>query len=64
VVHLAGGLGLPAWVALCHVPEWRWGLQGERTPWYPSLTLFRQGRTGDWGNVIGAMASRWRGLHH
>lgn len=64
VVHLAGGLGLPAWVALCHVPEWRWGLQGERTPWYPSLTLFRQGRAGDWGNVIGAMASRWRGLYH
>jgi len=59
VVHLAGALGLRAWVGLCHVPEWRWGLVGERTPWYPSLRLYRQRAAGDWGGVIQAMVQGW-----
>lgn len=63
VVHLAGALGLPAWVALCHVPEWRWGLRTERTPWYPTLRLFRQTKAGEWDPVINAMAKRWIGEH-
>lgn len=60
VVHLAGALGLPAWVALRHVPEWRWGLRGNTTPWYPSLRLFRQNVQADWASVIEAMVSLWR----
>ena len=55
VVHLAGALGLPAWVALRYVPEWRWGLHGDSTPWYSSLRLFRQPTHEDWGSVIEAM---------
>ncbi|MDF1862873.1 MAG: tetratricopeptide repeat-containing glycosyltransferase family protein [Verrucomicrobiales bacterium] len=52
VIHLAGALGLEAWVLL-HVPaDWRWGREGEQTPWYPSLRLFRQQSPGDWAGVI------------
>ena len=60
VVHLAGALGIPTWVALCYVPEWRWGLKGENTPWYQGMCLFRQPSNGDWKSVIEAMAQRWR----
>jgi tetratricopeptide (TPR) repeat protein len=56
VAHLAGALGRPTWLALKYVPEWRWMLQRDDTPWYPSIRLFRQPARGDWPAVFSAMA--------
>ena len=52
IAHLAGALGLPVWLLLKQVPDWRWGLEGDRSPWYPSMRLFRQRERGDWPEVI------------
>ena len=49
--HLAAGLGRPTWVMLEKVPDWRWGLQGASTFWYPSAKLFRQQEQGNWAHV-------------
>lgn len=56
VVHLAGALGKPTWVALSWIPEWRWGLKDKCTPWYESVRLFRQPRMGDWQSVVSDIA--------
>jgi hypothetical protein len=58
VAHLAGAMGRPAWIALKRQPEWRWNLNETATPWYPSLTLFRQKEHGDWQSVFAAMRDR------
>jgi len=58
--HLVGALDRPVWVALKHVPDWRWFLGREDTPWYPSMRLFRQPRLGDWRSVFAAMADQIR----
>lgn len=52
LVHLAGALGAEAHVALARVPDWRWGLEGEQSVWYPTVTLHRQTRPGDWDGVF------------
>jgi len=52
VVHLAGALARPAWVMLRSQPDWRWLLEREDTPWYPTLRLFRQHDRGDWNEVV------------
>ncbi len=56
-VHLAGALGRPAWVMLPLVPDWRWLLGRDDTPWYPTVRLFRQSARADWTGVIDAVAS-------
>ena len=57
ISHLAGALGVPVWVALSQVPDWRWGLTGTSTPWSPSMRLFRQETQGDWKPVFAAMTN-------
>jgi hypothetical protein len=56
--HLAGALGVPTWIALKHVPDWRWFLGRDDSPWYPSARLFRQTATGNWDSVFAAMATQ------
>ena len=56
VAHLAGALGVPVWVAMPLASDWRWLLDREDTPWYPTMRLFRQQELGDWDEVIGRMA--------
>ena len=52
VAHLAGAMGRPLCVLLPFWPDWRWTLDGERSPWYPDARLFRQGADGNWDAVI------------
>ncbi len=52
VAHLAGALGKPVWILLTHNPDWRWLLEREDSPWYPTARLFRQNVAGDWSGVI------------
>ena len=52
VAHLAAGLGKPTWLLLKHIPEWRWGLTGETSCWYPTMRLFRQQEPGNWAEVM------------
>jgi len=52
VAHLAGALGRPTWILLPYLPDWRWLLDRETSPWYPTACLFRQDETRAWSNVI------------
>jgi len=55
IAHLAGALGRPVWVVLQHVPDWRWRLDGQDSPWYPTMKLFRQTQRDDWSGALAAM---------
>lgn len=56
--HIAGSLGLRTLVPLSAVPDWRWGIQGEITPWYPNMTLLRQTKEGSWQEPLQALRAR------
>ncbi len=58
VAHLGGTMGVPVWLLLTAHPYWIWGSEGPGTPWYPSLSLFRQSSRGDWAGVLDAVTAR------
>ena len=60
--HLAGALGVNVWVALPMVPDWRWGLDRDDCPWYPTMRLFRQTEWGRWVDVFERMAEELKPL--
>ena len=60
VAHLAGALGVPVWVAVAAISDWRWLTRREDSPWYPTMRLFRQASLGDWMGVIERMAREIR----
>lgn len=52
IAHLAGAMGIPTWLMLPRMPDYRWGLTGDTTPWYPSLRLFRARKALEWRDVV------------
>ena len=62
VAHLAGALGSTIWTPLSSWPSWRWMLEGDSSPWYPSMRLYRQKQPGQWHEVLGRMGKDLRKL--
>jgi tetratricopeptide (TPR) repeat protein len=62
IPHLAGALGLPTWIILKHVSDWRWLLGRDDSPWYPTVRLFRQPALGDWTSVVARVEQELRAL--
>jgi tetratricopeptide (TPR) repeat protein len=63
VAHLAGAMGIPTWILLPYAPDWRWLLEREDSPWYPTARLFRQTEAGSWAGVLDRVAAelaRWK----
>ena len=56
--HLAGALGVPVWLVLSLVADWRWLLDRQDSPWYPTMRLFRQSTAGDWQDVFCRLADQ------
>jgi len=56
--HVSGGLGVETWVLVPNPPDWRWRAAGGRSPWYPSISLFRQKNRGDWSQAVAELARR------
>jgi hypothetical protein len=57
IAHLAGSLGVPTWVGLSLAPDWRWMLEREDSPWYPTMRLFRQKELGKWSELFERIAT-------
>jgi len=62
VAHLAGAMGKAVWTLLPFAPDWRWLLNRDDSPWYPTMRLFRQPSAGDWAAVIARVVDAMR--HH
>lgn len=54
--HLAAAAGLPVDVLISAVPDWRWGMAVQHSPWYPGIRLFRQATPGDWASAVDQVA--------
>jgi ADP-heptose:LPS heptosyltransferase len=57
VAHLAGALAKKLWILLPYAPDFRWLIDRQDTPWYPTARLFRQSQIGDWKTVIDAIVT-------
>ncbi len=57
VMHLAAAMGKPAWLLIPFMPDYRWLLDRDDTPWYGSMRLFRQAKRGDWAQVVDRVAA-------
>src|SRR2546429_2348241 len=62
LAHLAGALGVRVWVVLQAVPDWRWLIERDDSPWYPTMRLFRQRTPGDWSEVFERVAAELAAL--
>ncbi len=62
VAHLAGAMGKPVWILLNNSPDWRWMLEREDSPWYPTARLFRQSMFGNWQDVVAQVERELREL--
>ncbi len=62
VAHLAGAMGKPVWILLNNSPDWRWMLDREDSPWYPTARLFRQSTFGNWQDVVARVERELREL--
>ncbi len=60
IAHLAGALGRPVWILLPYLPDWRWLLNRDTSPWYPTARLYRQDETRDWTGVIATVGNDLR----
>lgn len=56
IAHLAGALGIPTLLLVSSLPDWRWLMGREDSPWYPTLRIYRQSRAGDWASVLQQVA--------
>jgi tetratricopeptide (TPR) repeat protein len=63
VAHLAGALGKPVWIMVTYIPDWRWLLDRDDSPWYPTARLFRQANVDDWDSVIARVHDALRGFN-
>ena len=62
IAHLAGAMGKPVWILLPYNPDWRWLLDRNNSPWYPSARLFRQQQIGNWAGVIDQVKNELRSI--
>jgi hypothetical protein len=64
VAHLAGAMGRPVWVLVPFIPDWRWMIKTEQSPWYPTMRLFRQARPDAWEPVIAQIKTALTERYH
>jgi hypothetical protein len=57
IAHLAGAMGREVWLLLHHAADWRWMATGNRSPWYPTIRIFRQPIPGAWGQPVAGIAA-------
>lgn len=62
VAHVAAATGRPVWLTIPWANEWRWLRERADSPWYPTMTFFRQPKWGDWDSIIAAIGERLKAL--